>query len=447
VTTLVASASTKVRLCLIAAIVAVLCGISGSPRAQNIVPPCDDGGPYTYSRESLTVVPACSIPALDRRPAEIIRTTTRAGIGDEVTVAVRGLHRFLDSGTATLFLDGRRAPAIPPDARGYSSLRFILARHASDRDEWRDLLRVIRGRSVALTVSVGGVLVPLSTQVYDFELAMSPYRLSIWVLFVALLVAELFSLVRYTNLLRRGWPAEMRAEPPYSFERVLMLAWFVVILMSYVFIWTATSEVDNFSWSAAILLTCSIVIFGASRLKIVGPSWVSPTRGFINDIFAETGGVSIANAIAAGWNGLLMVLFAYSVYRYLEMPELDTPLLVILAISDAMYLLTRYHLKEQGKEDAPVVPPPSSPEEFAVVERPISVPEGIPVSVPPLEVPRELIEACVRDQCVLYAGAGLSANAGFPLWRPFVQDLPQPLAPVSRGQCRWHRGVSRPSTD
>src|SRR5205823_5281030 len=34
-----------------------------------------------------------------------------------------------------------------------------------------------------------------------------------------------------------------------------------------------------------------------------------------------------------------------------------------------------------------------------------------------------LIQACLQGDCVLYAGAGLSAQGGHPTWQPFVEDL------------------------
>jgi len=37
--------------------------------------------------------------------------------------------------------------------------------------------------------------------------------------------------------------------------------------------------------------------------------------------------------------------------------------------------------------------------------------------------PLELLDACVAGECVLYAGAGLSAQAGFPTWQPFIREL------------------------
>lgn len=39
------------------------------------------------------------------------------------------------------------------------------------------------------------------------------------------------------------------------------------------------------------------------------------------------------------------------------------------------------------------------------------------------DLPQPLVDAFVRGECVLFAGAGLSAQAGFPTWRPFLESL------------------------
>ena len=41
----------------------------------------------------------------------------------------------------------------------------------------------------------------------------------------------------------------------------------------------------------------------------------------------------------------------------------------------------------------------------------------------PEEVPADLLDVCVAGECVLYAGAGLSAQSGLPTWRDFVHKL------------------------
>ena len=41
----------------------------------------------------------------------------------------------------------------------------------------------------------------------------------------------------------------------------------------------------------------------------------------------------------------------------------------------------------------------------------------------PIEVPADLAQSCTAGECVLFAGAGLSARAGIPVWSTFLADL------------------------
>src|SRR5262249_43482641 len=43
--------------------------------------------------------------------------------------------------------------------------------------------------------------------------------------------------------------------------------------------------------------------------------------------------------------------------------------------------------------------------------------------LPKPEPARELVDACLSGDCVLYAGAGFSAPVGYPVWRPFMESL------------------------
>jgi predicted ATPase len=52
---------------------------------------------------------------------------------------------------------------------------------------------------------------------------------------------------------------------------------------------------------------------------------------------------------------------------------------------------------------------------------PAGEPEFRPLPIP--TVPPELVKAVRDGECVLYCGSGVSAQAGFPYWQPFVEDL------------------------
>src|SRR6266700_1091215 len=48
---------------------------------------------------------------------------------------------------------------------------------------------------------------------------------------------------------------------------------------------------------------------------------------------------------------------------------------------------------------------------------------NIPKSPNEYAPPSTLIEACAAGDCVVYAGAGLSARSGFPTYKFFLEDL------------------------
>lgn len=58
----------------------------------------------------------------------------------------------------------------------------------------------------------------------------------------------------------------------------------------------------------------------------------------------------------------------------------------------------------------------------ALRQPPSSAPHTQRVHLPPTP-PAELVDACLSGDCVLYAGAGFSATAGYPTWEPFIRQL------------------------
>ena len=77
----------------------------------------------------------------------------------------------------------------------------------------------------------------------------------------------------------------------------------------------------------------------------------------------------------------------------------------------ALAALYVYDYKKRQEEAEAAIPPISLPTKEEVPRL------GVP------EVPAELVKAFRDGECVLYCGSGVSAQAGFPYWQPFVQDL------------------------
>jgi predicted ATP-binding protein involved in virulence len=56
-------------------------------------------------------------------------------------------------------------------------------------------------------------------------------------------------------------------------------------------------------------------------------------------------------------------------------------------------------------------------------DRGVAAVTALDFTLPLPDPPPGLITACMQGDCVLYAGAGLSAQAGYPTWQPFVERL------------------------
>jgi hypothetical protein len=61
---------------------------------------------------------------------------------------------------------------------------------------------------------------------------------------------------------------------------------------------------------------------------------------------------------------------------------------------------------------------------MAMLEAPLTGSDtSVTSAVPPVAVPGDLIQSCMAGECVLFAGAGLSARCGLPTWDRFLFDL------------------------
>ena len=57
------------------------------------------------------------------------------------------------------------------------------------------------------------------------------------------------------------------------------------------------------------------------------------------------------------------------------------------------------------------------------VSQPVSVAVPLVAVRQRVEWPEDLVQACARGDCILFAGAGLSAQAGLPVWQDYVRQL------------------------
>ncbi len=212
-----------------------------------------------------------------------------AGLGDIIIVRVTGLRELLHRAKCTsedpqnpppatcrpqellLYLDGRPLKGLLPESGApkpeEGTLRFHLQRpgeaapaeDAADTDEhWADLLGLSTDdiklyRTISVSVGLENEY-PIDTQVKDFRLLrMRRGRLIFWSIFFALCLIALVHFARASDLLRDRKPVIWKQRKPYSLSLTQAAWWFVLTVISFVFIWMVTGQYD-LSTSVLVLL-------------------------------------------------------------------------------------------------------------------------------------------------------------------------------------------------
>jgi uncharacterized membrane protein YuzA (DUF378 family) len=154
-------------------------------------------------------------------------------------------------------------------------------------------------------------------------------------------------LVASTSIIREPSDRSPRLRP-FSLGRSQMAFWFFIVLGSFAFIWMITGVVPPLSESALALI-------GISALTALGATLVDSgketkdahlrhamrsrvTKGFADDVLADTDGYNFHRFQMAIWTLVLGVIFASAVYKTLAMPEFEGTLLALMGISGGTYV-------------------------------------------------------------------------------------------------------------
>jgi hypothetical protein len=294
-----------------------------------------------------------------------------------------------------LFLDGRQIKGIVPESGaprlGAPSpgtvtdgvLQFHLQRNADSDEAWADILGappLSKGFFERLTeVSVGlenGYALPTDVTVAQSTDEQHRFRLirihiGWFIACSVVLFAVLFfllALARYSELLRdigpkpqpptisdegnafQKWLRRLRAQKhkPFSLARFQMAIWFFLVIASFVFIWLITGATDTITGSTLVLIGIGAgTALGAAAIDVTAenataaspPASPAESRGFFADILSERGsGVSFHRFQMFVWTLILAILFLYSVWSRLSMPEFSATLLALMGISSGTYL-------------------------------------------------------------------------------------------------------------
>lgn len=337
--------------------------------------------------------------------------TTEAGLGDWVRVEVDGLAAATQAGSVkpsklVLYLDGRPLPGVHGTLYGPSDdwLEFRLQRTDSSKAAWAALLGRPTHDHHLVTVSVGPDGGPELAGVGDSlpHLNLIIYHsTTLWVCLVlsAILLYASWLLATRSNILRdsSGQTPSSPDEPnPYSLAKFQMAVWFLLIALSFGFIYAITWDYNTITEQALILMGIATLTalggkvidanktaaadhtrsdaaavaakIGSVQAKLVanppglpedvqaltalraeqarltseaerrGSASKSRSRSFLLDILSDENGISLHRFQMFVWTLILGLLFVIGVYNDLAMPAFNQTLLTLMGISSGTYL-------------------------------------------------------------------------------------------------------------
>ena len=255
---------------------------------------------------------------------------------------------------------------------------------------------------------------PGSTSAFSL-IRVRSYRILFWLAFVALCIILVIWLAKKYDLLSDRAPVLWKQKKPFSLSACQAAWWFIVILLSFVFIWLVTGQYD-LSTTALVLLgigsgtALTATVMDSSKRtessqpqmdtselnrllsqkdnlekvltkleetgpkaefdttmatytakieeirqkfpKAIGP----PHERFDLDILSDSSGANFHRLQMLIWTIVLGVFFAATVLRRLSMPEFSTTLLTLMGISAGTFLT--FKANENKVEPAPAVTPP-----------------------------------------------------------------------------------------
>jgi hypothetical protein len=316
----------------------------------------------------------------------------RIALGWVLSVEVADLAAYLAESSAAcekliLFLNDIPVAGLAPDAceAGAGRVRFTLLRTEESAEAWRRLFTEPWEFTNPVSVSVGPEeRLPWPSEAEELELVILP-SFMVWSFFggLAVALALVVQLARRTALLRdRGEGVAGGAQAPYSLARFQLAFWSFLVVAAYIFIWMITGELDTITGSVLALLgigsgtALGAAIIDQNRAPEAAPAGESsgegatgttggeaaadtPPRsrrkavslGFLRDILSDERGLSLHRFQLFVWTLVLGMIFCYSVYGTLEMPQFNPTLLGLMGISSGTYLGLKVPEQPPGRRE------------------------------------------------------------------------------------------------
>jgi len=285
---------------------------------------------------------------------------------------------------------------------------FTLERTAVNDKAWTELLgKPVKGsfydRAVEVSVGLDGTYAEktISTDIRLIRIRQHWFRGGLFFLLVYLCI--MFYLGITKDLLRDAGSdisllgLKRLGRLPYSLAKVQMAFWFSMVLAAFLFIWMITGNYDIISAGTMGLIGISAstalgavaiddnketatitevleqrkqraaLVIELASLPPTDPNYASKTNqktqlnaeiakkeaglnisshGFLNDILTDVNGISFHRLQMAVWTVVLGVIFIYSVWASLVMPDFSTTLLTLQGITAGTYLGFKFPEKQ-----------------------------------------------------------------------------------------------------
>lgn len=132
---------------------------------------------------------------------------------------------------------------------------------------------------------------------------------------------------------------------PYSLGKSQMAFWGLLVMLSFVGVWLLTGAMERIPEQVLILLGISgatglsaIVISNNKQSGRGAATQPHPTHGFWRDICNDGNGLSFHRMQVVAWTIFIGLVFVRSVVHVMSMPEFPETLLVLMGISNGVYL-------------------------------------------------------------------------------------------------------------
>jgi len=165
-----------------------------------------------------------------------------------------------------------------------------------------------------------------------------------------------------TKLLRNN---SSNPKAKYSFSRVQLMWWTIIISCSYIILFAKTGEYNLFNNSALILLGIGVATSATASLidtsqKQTGKSLHQDanSKGLMNDMLSDENGITMHRLQAVIFNILFGLIFITVMWMHNTFADFDSSQLALMGISSGAYLALKTN---ENKTPAPTPTPTPTP--------------------------------------------------------------------------------------